>query len=118
MDALVAPWTGEDEFKAIVDVIEKRDGRRGQALKLPPPVVSAKQKASSDVEIKRQEAEQPATPEQETNLQTPPAASPDPSVLNAPLAPANKLRMPLPAMLTGDLPTPTPSATGSVSSLV
>ncbi|PCH34386.1 FMN-linked oxidoreductase [Wolfiporia cocos MD-104 SS10] len=102
----VKPWTGEEEFKAIVATIESRHGRIAP-LKLP------EQESESAI------ASKALTPEVQKNgeagiekqdeLVTPPTGEPDPAVMNAPLGPANEACVPMPAMLTGDLPTPTPA---------
>lgn len=103
MDAVVAPWTGEEEFKAIADAIEKRRGRLGKEHLLPAAATNV---AQQDDTLRGDDM--PSNESQE-ELKTPPTGTPDPSVMLAPLAPANELRMPIPAMVSGDLPTPTPT---------
>ncbi|CCL98544.1 uncharacterized protein FIBRA_00544 [Fibroporia radiculosa] len=115
MEPRVAPWTGEEEFKKIVEAIEARDGRRGrvQVLTLTDAAESAQLSASETQSDASQTSTQSSTGDA-AGLVTPPIGKPDPSVMNAPLAPANEARMPLPAMLTGDLSTPTPTPTRAV----
>lgn len=54
VDALVAPWTGAEEFDAIVRAIEARDGRRDPVLDLdepaPAPAVAAAAPAKAEAE--------------------------------------------------------------------
>lgn len=104
LDAIVGIWDGEQEFDAIKDAIESRDGRR--------PVFRA---AASEAKVITDEA---------SGLQTPPNRKGlDLSLLLAPLAPANELRMPIPALVSGIdevTPTPTPAigaTTGMLAAL-
>ena len=85
MADLLGSRTGEDEFREIEQVIASRSDR----YKF----------------LDRQDQE-----EEEAPLSTPPARqNPEPPDLNAPLGPANMLRMTIPAAVSGhDALTPTP----------
>ncbi|KAL6307795.1 hypothetical protein BKA93DRAFT_727023 [Sparassis latifolia] len=88
MDPHIAPWTGEEVFSQIVRALEKRNAQQEEA----------KENASA-----RNVLEQ-------TIEKTPLVGEVDPTILRAPLWPANELRIPLPAFVTGeDVPTPSPT---------
>ncbi|KZT02205.1 FMN-linked oxidoreductase [Laetiporus sulphureus 93-53] len=119
MDAHAVPWTGEEEFQEIVNVLESR--RRPYAPLLLPPTNSTTETFETQSQQDEMQISQNTTPvEVDDDLKTPPIGTPDPSVLRAPLMPANELRMPMPAFITGELttPTPTPSASQSTMFLV
>ncbi|TFY63686.1 hypothetical protein EVJ58_g3109 [Rhodofomes roseus] len=115
--------SGEEEFREIVQAIEQRGGRRVKVQVLNSTSTTGKTEAAateaapsmiSDKVPKSARDEHALTStsdgdESKDGLHTPPTGSVDPSVMNAPLAPTNEMRMPLPAMITGELPTPTPT---------
>ena len=122
MEQYIGKGTGEEEFREIVAAIEKRGGQRAKVQVIHHDSVAA----ASTQEVKTGDAKSedvsqdlaaPArTPtstvsasDNKDGLHTPPTGTVDPSVMNAPLVPANDMRMPLPAMITGELPTPTPT---------
>ncbi|KAI0697672.1 hypothetical protein BC835DRAFT_1405602 [Cytidiella melzeri] len=108
---LVKPWTGESEFQEIVQAVESRKGRR-PVMDADAPFPSAETTASSA------ETEHPQKSQEPQVLKTPVhSLSPDPSILCAPLGPANTARVHLPALVAGrDEPTPTPTPLDVLSS--
>ncbi|KZT73377.1 FMN-linked oxidoreductase [Daedalea quercina L-15889] len=135
MEQITGTGTGEDEFRGIVEAIQKRGGRRVKVQILNGDSGPMSSKGFSDSatteatttatdvpttsagpedapSTAQSECSSKLTPEADgtrDRLQTPPTGPADPSLMNAPLAPANEMRMPLPAMITGELPTPTPT---------
>ena len=119
MEQYIGKGTGEEEFREIVAAIEKRGGQRAkvQVVHHDPATAASTQAQTGDT--KPQDASRPQADRTPTStlsasdskdgLHTPPTGTIDPSVMNAPLAPTNEMRMPLPAMVTGELPTPTPT---------
>ncbi|KAI0964534.1 hypothetical protein AcW1_001332 [Taiwanofungus camphoratus] len=120
MEKHVAPWTGEQEWSEIVSAMEKRGGRRAPVQVLGESIVTTQQQsaASAAEDGKENDETSSRTPEYREELKTPPCGPPDPAVQRAPLAPANELRMPLPAIITGELPTPTPTPRGSMENIL
>lgn len=89
MDKIVGDWTGEADFQEIVRAVESRNGRRPRIEDVPSP--------SEVIPESCAELAQPNTP-QELDLtgviKTPVNnRSPDPTLLRAPLGPANDARM-------------------------
>ncbi|KAH9926510.1 uncharacterized protein B0H18DRAFT_954777 [Fomitopsis serialis] len=129
MEDVIGTGSGEAEFREIVEAIEKRGGRRVKVQVLNRGADATRDSAASaPAETENVATEGPTSgisekaPQTEhvprstadandsrDDLHTPPTGTADPSVMNAPLAPANEMRMPLPAMITGELPTPTPT---------
>ena len=120
MERYIGQGTGEEEFREIVATIEKRAGQRAKVQVVHhDPTADVQTEVQTDdaqSEDTSQSSQAQRTPtstlsasDSKDGLHTPPTRNVDPSVMNAPLAPANELRMPLPAMVTGELPTPTPT---------
>lgn len=120
MEQYIGNGTGEEEFREIVAAIEKRDGQRVKVQVVHHDPAAAASTQAKTSEAKSEDASRspqagqspsstPSTADSKDGLHTPPTGTFDPSVMNAPLVPANEMRMPLPAMVTGELPTPTPT---------
>lgn len=86
---LMGSRTGEDEFRDIEEAINSRPDRYHAALTLD---------------------EEPEEVREEVSLSTPPnRENPEPPSLDAPFAPPNARRMPIPSAVSGhDAVTPTP----------
>lgn len=129
LEELVGPWTGEQEFEEIVRAIEARDGDRqpkvgddAHALSEATPSTAAAVAAEITKATERENSPTASEGAESATLSTVSSQdlcvpktpvrshSPDPSLLRAPLAPANELRIPVPAAVSGeDVLTPTPS---------
>ncbi|KAF7792504.1 hypothetical protein EIP86_003545 [Pleurotus ostreatoroseus] len=107
-------WTGEEEFAAIVQAIEARDGRCPRRVE-PEATLQAEATAPAETGSTSSDTENQAegTVEPEAILKTPQLPqTPDPNILRAPLGPANEARRYVPAFVAGqDVPTPTPVPT-------
>ncbi|THG95663.1 hypothetical protein EW026_g6030 [Hermanssonia centrifuga] len=115
---LAGQWVGEQDFAEIVQAIESREGRRPIIVEaFRPPNLTAST-PSVVVEAEKVENAMVDGSDVDDTVKTPQNShSPDPSVLCAPLGPANELRVPIPAFISGqDAPTPTPSQNTEVSS--
>ncbi|CAL1693912.1 unnamed protein product [Somion occarium] len=134
MTDFISQWNGGEEFAEIVKVLEARVGRRPKHQLEDPDWLALNEKR------KESEADAKANPRPQLPLailssdslgtepellKTPPTASisPNPALLRAPLAPANDMRIPIPACVSGkdaDTPTPTPplgKTTSEISTL-
>jgi len=96
-DLILDSRAGEDEFREIEQAIASRPDRYHQSLE-------------------QQQDQEEEEEEEEALTSTPPAReNPEPPDLNAPLGPANALRMAIPAAVSGhDAVTPTPTPGGNV----
>ena len=114
-------WNGEEVFADIVRAIESRNGRIPPLSTTEPPVAvaSAPPTPASDEGILGTSSDAKNKPGIRPNPDEDPKTpsysnSPDPSVLLAPLLPANDARKPVPAFVSGrDVPTPTPLPSGA-----
>lgn len=119
MEQYIGKGTGEEEFREIVAAIEKRGGQRAKVQVVHHDPATAASTQAQTCDTKPEDASQTqadrtltstlSATDSKDGLHTPPTGTVDPSVMNAPLVPANEMRMPLPAMVTGKLPTPTPT---------
>ncbi|EKM61686.1 uncharacterized protein PHACADRAFT_248448 [Phanerochaete carnosa HHB-10118-sp] len=132
LEKLVSPWTGEREFEEIVSAIEARDRDRQPKIEDDAPALSeatssctaaaaavaaetakATERENSPAASEGAESATLSTVSSQdlSTVKTPVQShSPDLSLLRAPLVPANELRIPVPAAVSGeDVPTPTPS---------